>query len=197
MDLCYAGQLKHKCYSVRRDPKGVRGQMVPAGRCTFTPAVELGLSLQQRTDAIKSRQATAAAIREEGVIFRPITLLKRGKSTHFSCLCARLITGSTVKQCNMKRQFTNRFSEILKLKLVSFLDFGNLKRYSEKFPVRPTTYEYYLKSYGIVFFLKLNFPLFLCWRNFYTSIFESCWSILWLQIWVRHYQKSQNCLPYY
>jgi hypothetical protein len=31
MDLCYAGQQKHKRHTVRRDPEGVRGQRMPAG----------------------------------------------------------------------------------------------------------------------------------------------------------------------
>jgi hypothetical protein len=44
----------------------------------------------------------------------------------------------------MKGQLTNQCSEILKLKFVSLLDFGNFKHYSEKFP--STTCESLLKS---------------------------------------------------
>ncbi|KDR18839.1 zinc finger MYM-type protein 1-like [Zootermopsis nevadensis] len=49
----------------------------------------------------------------------------------------------------MKGQLTNRFSEILKLKFVSLLDFGNFKHYSEMFPA--AAYESLLLSYGRYF----------------------------------------------
>jgi hypothetical protein len=45
MDLWSARKQKYKCYTVRRDPKGVRGQRVPSGKSAFTPAVELGYGL--------------------------------------------------------------------------------------------------------------------------------------------------------
>lgn len=50
----------------------------------------------------------------------------------------------------MFRQLTNRFSEIVNLKVaVTFLDFGNFKYCPGIFPA--TAYEALLKSYGLEF----------------------------------------------
>jgi hypothetical protein len=41
MDLCYDGKQEYKCYIVWREPGGVRGKRVSAGRSVFSSAVRL------------------------------------------------------------------------------------------------------------------------------------------------------------
>jgi hypothetical protein len=68
----------------------------------------------------------------------------------------------------IKGQCCSWFSEILEKKFTSFLDFGNFKRYYEKF--LGTACQLLLKSYRWYFeslLMKMNFPLFIHWKNCY------------------------------
>jgi hypothetical protein len=70
----------------------------------------------------------------------------------------------------LKGQLTNQYSEIYRLKCVSFLGFGNFKATLKGFHLLFMSH-YWNCTDGILilFYWKLNFLLFICWRNFYIA----------------------------